>query len=39
VLSYMDAITPRAFAATFALYWIALLVIAGLEVFRKPASS
>jgi hypothetical protein len=38
VLSYMDAITPRAFAATFALYWIALLAVAALEVFRKPAS-
>ena len=39
VLSYMDAITPRAFAATFAIYWIALLVIAGVELFRRPTAA
>jgi hypothetical protein len=33
-LSYMEAITPRAFAATFALYWIALLAVALLEAAR-----
>jgi hypothetical protein len=37
VLSYMDAITPRAFAATFALYWIALLVIALIETIKPSA--
>lgn len=37
VLSYMDAITPRAFAATFALYWIALLVIAAIETIKPSA--
>ncbi len=37
VLSYMDALTPRAFAATFALYWIALLVIAAMEAIKPSA--
>jgi hypothetical protein len=37
VLSYMDAITPRAFAGTFALYWIALLVIAAMEAIKPSA--
>lgn len=37
VLSYMDAVTPRAFAATFALYWIALLVIAAMETIKPSA--
>jgi hypothetical protein len=37
VLSYMDAITPRAFAATFALYWVALLVVAAIEAIRPSA--
>ncbi len=35
-LSYMGLITPRAFAATFALYWIALLVIAAIETIKPP---
>jgi hypothetical protein len=39
VLSYMDAITPRAFAATFALYWIALLVIAAMEAIKPSAQA
>ncbi|QGZ93930.1 hypothetical protein [Terricaulis silvestris] len=39
VLSYMDAITPRAFAATFALYWIALLVVAAMEAIKPSASA
>lgn len=39
VLSYMDALTPRAFAATFALYWIALLVIAAIETIRPSAQA
>jgi hypothetical protein len=38
VLSYMDAITPRAFAATFAAYWIALLVIAAVEAIKPGAA-
>lgn len=33
-LSYMELITPRAFAATFALYWIALLVISAIESIK-----
>lgn len=39
VLSYMGAVTPRAFAATFALYWIALLVIAAIETIRPSAQA
>lgn len=39
VLSYVGAITPRAFAATFALYWIALLVIAAIETIRPSAQA
>lgn len=39
VLAYMGAVTPRAFAATFALYWIALLVIAAIETIRPSAQA
>jgi hypothetical protein len=38
VLSYMGAVTPRAFAATFAIYWITLLVVAAIETIHKPAN-
>lgn len=39
VLAYIGAVTPRAFAATFALYWIALLVIAAIETIRPSAQA
>ena len=32
--SYVDLLTPRAFAATFAIYWIALLVVAAIQSVR-----
>lgn len=38
-ISYMELITPRAFAATFALYWVALLVIAVLETIKPSAQA
>jgi hypothetical protein len=39
VISYMELATPRAFAATFALYWVALLVIAVSETIKPSAQA
>lgn len=36
--SYMDLLTTRAFAATFAIYWIAVLVIAAIEAVRAKSA-
>lgn len=36
--SYVDLLSTRIFAAAFAAYWIALLVVGGIETVRKPAA-
>jgi len=37
-LSYMDALTTRAFAAAFTVYWVALLVLAAIRSVRGTSS-
>jgi hypothetical protein len=37
-LSYMDLLTTRAFAASFAVYWIALLVVSAITLVRARGS-
>jgi hypothetical protein len=38
VLSYMDALSTRAFAAAFTVYWVALLVVAATRLVRGKGS-
>jgi hypothetical protein len=38
VLSYMDALSTRAFAAAFTVYWVALLVVAATRLVRGTGS-
>jgi len=39
VSAYVDVLSTRIFAGAFGLYWITLLVLGGVELFRKPAQS
>ncbi len=38
-LAYMDAISPRVFAAAFTAYWVALLIVAGAESVRPQSTT
>lgn len=37
-LSYADLLSTRVFAMAFTLYWVALLVVAAVQLIRKPAT-
>ncbi|MBX9746800.1 MAG: hypothetical protein K2X34_07855 [Hyphomonadaceae bacterium] len=39
VASYADLLSTRVFAGAFGLYWVTLLALAGVELFRKPAAT
>lgn len=39
VASYGDVLSTRIFASAFGLYWVALLALAGVELFRKRTQS
>lgn len=38
LLSYAGMLPPRAFAVAFTLYWVALLVVAGVQLLKKRAA-